>query len=55
MEALVTALSTSVTATGLWGAIAPIAPIVGVGVLVGFGYLVLRRAVKGIGRGKGAI
>lgn len=55
MEAFVTALQTNVTATALWSNLAPAAPIVGVGILVGFGYMVLRRSVKGIGRGKGAI
>lgn len=55
MNAFVTALSSDVTAAGLWGAIAPAAPIIGVGVLVGFGYMVLRRAVKGIGKGKGSL
>lgn len=55
MGPFVTALTTDVTATSLWGAIAPAAPVVGVGILVGFGYLVLRRSIKGIGRGKGSI
>lgn len=55
MGDFVTSLTTSVTAGGLWGAIAPAAPIIGVGVLVGFGYMVLRRSVKGIGKGKGTL
>ena len=55
MDALVTALGTSLTPTALWGAIAPVAPLVGVGVVVGLGYMVLRKAVKGIGHGKGRI
>jgi hypothetical protein len=55
MQAFVTALTENVTATSLWGALAPAAAIVGVGILVGFGYTVLRRAVSGIGKGKGRL
>lgn len=55
MGDFVTGLIGQVTASNLWGAIAPAAPLVGVGVLVGFGYLVLRRTVSGIGKGKGKI
>ncbi len=55
MTAFVTALTEDVTATALWGAIAPAAAIVTVGILVGFGYTVLRRSIGGIGKGKGKI
>lgn len=55
METFVTGLTTTVTSGALWGALAPAAGIVGVGILVGFGYTVLRRSVSGIGKGKGRI
>lgn len=55
MEDFVTALAGQVTAANLWGAIAGAATIVGVGILVGFGYTVLRRTVSGLGKGKGKI
>lgn len=55
MGDFITALLGQVTASNLWGALAPAAPLVGLGVLVGFGYFVLRRAVKGIGHGKARI
>lgn len=55
MTDFVTALTAQVTSTNLWAAIAPAAAIVAVGILVGFGYLVLRRSVGGIGKGKGKI
>ena len=55
MGDFVTALTTSVSATNLWGAIAPAAALVGVGLIVGFGYTVLRRSVKGLGKGKGSL
>ena len=55
MQAFVTELTTDVTATALWSSLAPAAAIVGVGILVGFGYTVLRRSVSGIGKGKGKL
>jgi hypothetical protein len=55
MGDFITGLLGQVTVANLWESIAPAAPLVGVGILVGFGYLILRRAVKGIGRGKGTI
>lgn len=55
MTDFITGLLGQVTVANLWDSIAPAAPLVGVGVLVGFGYLVLRRAVKGIGKGKAHI
>lgn len=55
MGTFVTELTTDVTAAALWGAIAPAAAIVAVGILVGFSYTVLRRSVSGIGKGKGRL
>lgn len=55
MGDFVTSLAGQVTVANLWGAIAPAAAIVGVGILVGFAYTVLRRTVSGLGKGKGRI
>lgn len=55
MGGFVTALTDDVTIAALWGALTPVAAIVGVGILVGFGYTVLKRAIKGIGKGKANI
>lgn len=54
-QALATALGNAVTADGLFGAITPFIPFVGVLVLFGFGYRVLRRSVGGASKGKAKI
>lgn len=55
MGDFITALLSSVTINGIWGAIAPAAPLIGVAVLVSIGYMVLRRSVGGIGKGKAKV
>ena len=55
MQAFVTELSTDVTAATLWGAITPAAALVGTGILAGFAYMVLRKAVGGLSRGKAKV
>lgn len=55
MGGFVTSLATDVDAAGIWGAIAPIAPLIGVAVLVGVGVTFLRRVVSGLGKGKAKI
>jgi len=55
MEAFVTALSTAVSATTLWGALTPVVPVVGVAVIFALSVYFLRRIVGGIGKGKAKI
>jgi len=55
MEAFITALMTSVTGSALWGALAPVAPFIGVGILFGLGYMVVRKSSRGISKGKTAL
>jgi len=55
MGDFITALLTSVNVAALWEAFAPAAPLVGIGILVGFGYMVLKRSVHGVGKGKAKI
>lgn len=55
MEAFITSLTSQLTIASLWAAIAPAAPLIVVGVLFAIGYMVLRKGVKGIGKGKGTI
>jgi len=52
MDAVITALSTDINATSIWGAVEPIVPFVGVMILVSLGLTFLRRAVKGASKGK---
>lgn len=55
MGQFVTDLLVSVNVGAIWSAIEPAAPLVGTSILVAIGYLVLRRAIKGVGRGKASI
>jgi len=52
MEAFITALSTAVSATTLWGMLADAVPFIGVVVLIAFGYRIVRRLVNGVSKGK---
>lgn len=55
MDQFVTALGETVTTVALWGSVVAASSIVTIGVLVGFGVHVLRKAIHGIHKGKGRI
>lgn len=55
MEAFVTALTAEVTAADLWGAVTPLAGLIGVAVIFALGNHYGRRIVGGLGRGKAKI
>lgn len=55
MSDAVTAITTAVTPAALFGALTAVAPIVIVGLTVGFSLTVLRRVVGGLGKGKAKI
>lgn len=55
MGDFVTAMTTALAPANLWGALEPVAPIVGVAVIFSLGLGFVRRAVKGIGKGKAKI
>lgn len=55
MEAAVTALTAVVTPASLFATLAQVAPLVGVGLVVGFGLTIARHTISGIGKGKGKI
>lgn len=52
MEAFVTALTTAITPTALWAALAEVAPFIGIVVIFAFSYRILRRLVSGASKGK---
>jgi len=52
MNDFVTALTTAITPAALWDTLGETAPLIAVVVLVALGYHVIRKAVKGVGRGK---
>lgn len=53
MEAFITSLNTGLGADALWGAIAPVAPLIITFCLVGFGLYVLRKNIRKGTKGKG--
>lgn len=55
MENAITALNTSVSAGSLWGVFADAIPYVGTVVVVGFGFYLVRRMIKGMSKGKAKI
>lgn len=52
MESLVTALTTALTPAAFWTQIAAVGGLIGVLVIVAFGYRVLRRVVSGASKAK---
>lgn len=55
MADFVTAMTTALTPANLWGALEPVAPLVGVAVIFSLGLGFVRKAVKGVGKGKARI
>jgi len=55
MEALATAISTAVTPSTLFAAVAPLAPVIVAGLLVGFTLSIARKTIGGLGHGKAKI
>lgn len=55
MENAVTSLSTTVNAASLWGVFNDAIPFISVVVLVGFGFYLVRKMIRGLNRGKASI
>lgn len=55
MTDFVTAASSDLTATNLWGQVVPIAGMLGVLILFSIGIYFLRKAIRGAGKGKAKI
>lgn len=55
MDSVVTDLTTSVSQTQLWAVVGDVVPIVVVGVLFSLGIYFVRKAIKGISKGKARI
>lgn len=52
MNAVITALTTALSADNLWGVIANAVPLIGVVTLFGLGFFLTKRAVKKLGKAK---
>lgn len=55
MSGAVNTLATTVTADALWGVFGDAVPYISVVVLVGFGFYLVRRMLKGVSKGKAKI
>lgn len=55
MDAAVNTLSTTVSAASLWGVFGSAVPYISVVVLVGFGFYLIRRMIKGASHGNAKI
>lgn len=55
MEDFITAIGAQITSANLWGALTPVVPVLGAGVLFALGVYFTRRVVKGISHGKAKI
>lgn len=55
MNTAVTTLATEVSADALWGVFTSAIPYIGVVVLVGLGFYLIRRMIKGVSKGKARI
>lgn len=55
MSNAISSLSTTVSADALWGVFGTAVPYIGVVVLVGFGFYIVRKMIKGVSKGKARI
>jgi len=55
MPAVVTAITTGFGSTEVFAAVTSVAPLVVTGLVVGIGLHLLRRALRGVGKGKATI
>lgn len=55
MEAVVTQLTTSLSATNLWGVVGDVVPFIAISVLFGLGFYLVKRVLNKTKRAKGGI
>ena len=55
MSAVITSLTTTLSANNLWGVIGDAVPLIGVVTLVALGFYIVRRAVKKLSKAKGGM
>lgn len=55
MTNAVSSLSTTVSGDALWSVFADAVPYIGIVVLVGFGFYLIRKMIKGVSKGKAKI
>lgn len=55
MDAVITALTTSLSADNLWGIVGDVVPILAISVLFGLGFYLVKRVLNKVKRAKGGI
>lgn len=55
MEAVITSLTTTLSADNLWGIFAKAVPLIGVVTLVALGFFLVRRAVRKLSKMRGGV
>lgn len=55
MANAISTLSTTVSSDALWGVFSTAVPYIGIVVLVGLGFYLVRRMIKGVSKGKAKI
>lgn len=55
MEAVITALGTTLSADNLWGIFAKAIPLIGVVTLVALGFFLVKRAIKKLSKMRGGV
>lgn len=52
MQAVVTSITTALSAANLWEIVGTAVPIIAIGVLFGLGFRIVKKVVKGLSNGK---
>lgn len=55
MEAVVTEITTSLSAANLWGIVGDVVPFIAISVLFGLGFYLVKRVLNKVKRAKGGI
>ena len=55
MEAVITKLTTTLSADALWGVFGEVVPIIGITVLVALGFYLVRKAIKKASKAKAGV
>lgn len=55
MDAVITALTTSLSATELWGIVGKVVPFLAISVLFGLGFYLVKRILNKVKRAKGGM
>lgn len=55
MQAVITSLTTTLSADALWGVFAEVIPIIGITVLVALGFYLVRKAIKKASKAKAGV